>query len=134
MAAGRYTTRRANAHRIEERNAPLNFTAQQLKVRTLEALEAWLVRLTSKQTTMMVFEDLHWADPTSLELLDRLVERVRDLPVFLLMTFRPEFVSPWENRTHVKTLILQRLRLSDCVQMAKGIAGARQMPRETELA
>ena len=113
---------------IESRYAPLNFTAHQLKLRTLEALEAWLVRLTGKQTTIMVFEDLHWADPTTLELLDRLVQRVRDLPVFLLMTFRPDFVSPWENRPHVKTLMLQRLPQSDCMQLAKAIAGAWQMP------
>src|SRR5262245_11559583 len=107
---------------IEARYAPLNFTAQQLKARTLEALEAWLVRLTTKQTTIMVFEDLHWADPTTLELLDRLVERVRELPVFLLITFRPDFVSPWENRPHVKTLILQRLPQCDCMRLAQGIA------------
>src|SRR4030095_14617114 len=66
---------------VEPRYAPLNFTAPQLKFRTLEALEAWLVRLTTKQPTIMVFEDLHWADPTTLELLERLVERVRELPV-----------------------------------------------------
>ena len=113
---------------IEPRYAPLNFTAQQLKFRTLEALEAWVVRLTTKQTTLMVFEDLHWADPTTLELLDRLVERVHDLPVLLLMTFRPDFASPWENRPHVKTLILQRLPQDDCMQLAKGIAGVSQVP------
>src|SRR2546430_13931467 len=113
---------------VEPRYAPLNFTAQQLKFRTLEALEAWLVRLTTKQTTIMVFEDLHWADPTTLELLERLAERVGELRVFLLITFRPDFVSPWGNRPHVKTLILQRLRQCDCMQLAQGIAGARQMP------
>lgn len=105
----------------------LQLSAQQLKVRTIEALEAWFVRLTAKQT-IMVFEDLHWADPTTLELLDRLVGRVRDLPILLLMTFRPEFVSPWEHHPHVKTLFLDRLAQSDGMQLAKAIAGSRHMP------
>ena len=56
------------------------------------------------------------------------MQRVRHLPVFLLMTFRPDFVSPWENRPHVKTLFLERLPQGDCMQLAKGIAGASQVP------
>ena len=56
------------------------------------------------------------------------MQRVRHLPVFLLMTFRPDFVSPWENRPHVKTLVLERLPQGDCMQLAKAIAGASQVP------
>ena len=110
------------------RYSPLNLRPQQLKVRTLETLEAWLFGLTAKQSTIIVFEDLHWADPTTVELLDRLVKRVRELPILLLMTFRPEFISPWEKLPEVKTLTLYRLPESDCMHLAKGLAGAGKMP------
>ena len=71
---------------------------------------------------MMVFEDAHWADPSTLELLDRLVERVPSLPIFLLITFRSDYVPPWQHRPHVKTLVLPRLAQSDSLQLATRVA------------
>jgi predicted ATPase len=57
----------------------------------------------------MVFEDAHWIDPTSRELLDLTIDRVRRLPVLLAITFRPEFEPPWGGRSHVSSLALNRL-------------------------
>ena len=57
----------------------------------------------------MVFEDAHWIDPSSRELLDLAVDRVRRLPVLLVITFRPEFQPPWGGRSHVMSLALNRL-------------------------
>src|SRR5204863_7022982 len=74
-----------------ERHPLPNLSAQRKKERTLEALIRQLEGLALQQPVVMVFEDTHWIDPTSRELLDLIVERVRSLPVLLVMTFRPEF-------------------------------------------
>ena len=65
--------------------------------RTLQVLEASVVALSEHQPLLIIFEDLHWADATTLELLDRIVDRVRAVPVLLLMTARPTFVAPWDG-------------------------------------
>ena len=71
----------------------------------------------------MVFEDAHWIDPTSRELLDLTVDRVRQLPVLLAITFRPEFQPPWGGRSHVTSLALNRLGERDGAALAKELAG-----------
>ena len=75
-------------------------------------LEALLRQLEARQAqpVLMMFEDAHWIDPTSRELLDLSVDRVRHLPVLLVVTFRPEFQPPWGGRSHVTNLTLNRLR------------------------
>ena len=81
------------------RRHPLpNLSPQRKKERTLEALIRQLEGLARKQPVLMVFEDAHWVDPTSRELLDLTVERVRNLPVLLIVTFRPEFQPPWTGQ------------------------------------
>jgi len=72
-----------------------NLSPQRKKVLTLEALIRQLEGVARQQPLLMVFEDAHWIDPTSHELLDLIVERVRSLPVLLTLTFRPEFQPPW---------------------------------------
>jgi predicted ATPase len=71
----------------------------------------------------MVFEDMHWIDPTSRDLIDLMVDRVRRLPVLLLVTFRPEFQSPWTDQSHVTTLVLNRLGERDRSQLVERLAG-----------
>jgi predicted ATPase len=71
----------------------------------------------------MVFEDAHWIDPTSRELLDLTVDRVRHLPVLLAITFRPEFQPPWSGRSHVTSLALNRLGERDGVALVQNLAG-----------
>ena len=78
-----------------------NLSPQRKKERTLEALIRLLEFLAREQPVVMVFEDAHWIDPTSRELLDLVVERVRSLPVLLIVTFRPEFQPPWTGQPQV---------------------------------
>jgi predicted ATPase len=86
-----------------------NLSPQRKKERTLEALIRQLEGLARLQPVLMVFEDAHWIDPTSRELLDLTVERVRSLPVLLLVAFRPELQPPWTGQPHVTMLALSRI-------------------------
>jgi predicted ATPase len=78
----------------------------------------------------MVFEDAHWIDPTSRELLDLTVEHVRSLPVLLIVTFRPEFQIPWTGQPQVTMLALNRLDLRDRTALVAQIAGGKALPGE----
>ena len=96
-----------------ERHPLPNLSPQRKKERTLEALIRQLEGLARQQPVLMVFEDAHWIDPTSRELLDLTVERVRSLPVLLVVTFRPEFQPPWTGQPQVSMLALNRLDRRD---------------------
>src|SRR5262245_60183685 len=78
----------------------------------------------------MVFEDAHWIDPTSRELLDLAVEHIRSLPVLLIVTFRPEFQSPWTGQPQVTMLALNRLDRRDRTALVEQIAGGNGLPDE----
>ena len=69
----------------------------------------------------MIFEDAHWADPTSLEALSRVVDRLPTLRVLLIVTFRPEFDPPWTGRPYVTTLTINRLGERDISAMIDGV-------------
>ncbi len=89
--------------------ANLNLSPQRKREKQFEALLNQLVAEARHRPVLMVFEDAHWIDPTSRELLDLSVDRVRRLPVLLAITFRPEFQPPWAGRAHVTSLALNRL-------------------------
>jgi class 3 adenylate cyclase/predicted ATPase len=91
----------------------LDISPQQKKKRTFEALTHLLDGLARAQPVLMVFDDVHWMDPTSRELLDRTIARVEHLPVLLIATFRPEFQPPWVGLSHVTMLALARLGRRD---------------------
>ena len=93
---------------ISERHQLPNLSPQGKKERTLEALVRQLEGLAHLQPVNMVFEDAHWIDPTSRELLDVIVERVRSLPVLLIVTFRPDFQPPWTGQPQVSGRIWKR--------------------------
>ena len=107
-----------------------SLSAQRKKERTLEALIHQLEGLTRQQPVVMVFEDAHWIDPTSRELLDVTVQRVRRLPVLLIVTFRPEFQSPWIGQPQVMMLALNRLDWRDRITLVEQIAGGKKLPAE----
>ena len=94
----------------------------------LEALIRQLEGLARQQPVVMVFEDAHWIDPTSRELLDLTVERVRGLPVLLIVTFRPEFQPPWTVQPQVTVLALNRLDRHDRTVLVEQIAGGKMLP------
>jgi class 3 adenylate cyclase len=89
--------------------AELNLSPQRKREKLFEALLNQLEAEARQRSVLMVFEDAHWMDPTSRELLDLAVDRVRRLPVLLAITFRPEFQPPWGGRAHVTSLALNRL-------------------------
>ena len=87
----------------------LELTPQQRRQKTLQALTAQVETLSRSSPVLMIFEDAHWIDPTSLELFGRIVDRIPILRVLLIVTYRPEFEAPWIGRPHVTTLTLNRL-------------------------
>src|SRR5262249_1456444 len=82
---------------------------QQVKEHTLEALIGLLGRSADRKPVLMVFEDVHWIDPTSREFLDLLLQRIHKIPLLLIVTYRPEFVPPWTGQPQVSTMILNGL-------------------------
>src|SRR6266446_946374 len=107
-----------------------NFSPQRRKERTLEALIRQLEGLARRQPVLMVFEDAHWIDPTSRDLLDLTVERVHSLPVLLVVTFRPEFQPPWTGQPQVSMLALNRLDRHDRTALVVQVAGGTALPEE----
>ena len=89
---------------------PLDVTPQRKKEKTFEALLRQVEGLSRQQPVLMMFDDIHWIDPSSRELLDRVIERVADWPVLLLAMFRPEFQPPWTGQPHVTMLTLATAR------------------------
>jgi predicted ATPase/class 3 adenylate cyclase len=113
-----------------ERHPLPNLRPQRKKERTLEALIRQLEGLARRQPVVMVFEDAHWIDPTSHELLDLTVERVPGLPVLLIVTYRPEFQPPWTGQPRVTMLALNRLDRRDRTALIARIAGDKALPDE----
>jgi predicted ATPase/class 3 adenylate cyclase len=103
---------------------------QKRKEMTLAALLARLNGLAARQPTIVVFEDVHWLDPTSLELLTITLERVPLLRVLLLITARPEFAPPWPGHAHVTTLPLTRLSRRDGAALIERVTAGKTLPEE----
>jgi predicted ATPase len=113
-----------------ERHPLPSLSPQRKKDRTLAALLRQLDGLAHRQPVVMVFEDAHWIDPTSRELLDLTVDRVRSLPVLLIVTFRSEFQSPWTGQPQVSMLALSRLDRRDRIALVEQITGGEALPSE----
>ena len=112
------------------RYPPLKLSPQQSRDRTLEALISRVARLAERAPVLMIFEDAHWADPTSLEVIGRFVERMKSIPALLVITFRPEFKSSWEGCSHLTGITLNRLEKSQVARMVATLVGNRQLPAE----
>ena len=113
-----------------ERHPMPNLSPQRKKERTIEALIRQLQGLVGQKPVLVVFEDAHWIDPTSRELLDVAIERVRSLPALLIVTFRPEFQPPWTGQPQVSTVELRRLDRDDQTFLVEQIAGGKALPDE----
>jgi class 3 adenylate cyclase/predicted ATPase len=101
----------------------LNLDPQQRRQKTLEALTTQVEALSRQNPVLMIFEDAHWTDPTSLETFSRVVDRVRSRPALLIVTFRPEFVPPWIGRPYVTALTINRLAQRDIEAMIDRVVG-----------
>jgi predicted ATPase/class 3 adenylate cyclase len=103
---------------------------QKRKEKTLAALLAQLDGLAAQQPVFIIFEDVQWIDPTSLELLAANVERVPELRALLLVTARPEFTPPWPNYPHLTTISLTRLGRRDGAALVQRVTGGKTLPKE----
>jgi class 3 adenylate cyclase/predicted ATPase len=106
----------------------IELTPQQIRQRTLEALTAQLEALTRTSPVLMIFEDVQWIDPTSLEALGRAVDHTRTARVLLIMTFRPEFDPPWVGSPYVTALTINRLGQRDIEAMIGRVVGDKLLP------
>src|SRR3984885_7350110 len=106
----------------------LELTPQQRRQRTMDALILQIEALTHRSPLLMIFEDAHWTDPTSLELLGRVVDRIPGLRVLLIVTFRPEFEAAWIGHPHVTALTLNRLARREVSAMIDRVVGNGMLP------
>ncbi len=112
----------------DERYPALTVSPQQKREMTLMALIEQFDGAAARTPLLIVFEDVHWIDPTSLDLLDRAIARVANLRVLLVVTFRPEFQPTWVGLPHVTTLPLSRLGRRDSASIIGGITRGKALP------
>ncbi len=113
---------------VADRYPILELSPQKRKEKTFAVLLDWLARIAEREPLLVVFEDAHWTDPTSLELLSLVAARVARLPILLLVTARPEFTPPWANDAHVTSLALTRLGQNDVTALITHISGVKVLP------
>jgi predicted ATPase len=108
----------------------IDLTPQKRKEKTLAALVAQAEGLSSREPVLMVFEDVHWSDPTTRESLDLLIDHVSAMRALVIITFRPEFAAPWIGRPHVTLMSLNRLSRRQRADMIEGVTGGKALPKE----
>src|SRR5262252_6461979 len=111
-------------------SAELNLSPRRKRQLLLEALLHQFEAAAQDRPVLLVFEDVHWIDPTSRELLDLTLDRVSQLPVLVVITFRPEFDHAWSGPPQVTTLALNRLGESDGAALVEHVAGEAGLSRE----
>ncbi len=113
-----------------DRYPPLSLAPEAQKQRTIEVLVDLLAGMANQQPVLAVYEDLHWVDPSTLGLLDLVVDRVQKLAALVVLTFRPEFEPPWLDRGHVTSLRLGRLARRQGASMIEAVMGGKTLPAE----
>ena len=113
-----------------DRYAPLTGTPQHQKQQTLDTLVAWLAAQAERQPVLAVWEDLHWADPTTLELLGLVIEQAPTVPMLHVLTSRPTFSPPWPPRSHLTSLVLNRLERRQVEALIAQRVGGKALPAE----
>ena len=111
-----------------ERYPALTLTPEMQKRRTLQALVEQLAGLATQQPVLALYEDVHWIDPSTLELLALVIARIRQLPVLVLITFRPEFQAPWTGQAHVTMLTMSRLGRRQGADLVARVTGDKPLP------
>jgi len=101
----------------------LELTSPERRQKTLEALVLQVAALARENPVLMIFEDAHWADPTSLELFGRIIDKIPSLRALLIVTYRPEFDPPWIGRPHVTALTLNRLGDREIAAIIDSVTG-----------
>jgi len=113
-----------------ERYPPFTLTPQRQRQKTLETLLALTLERAAQHPVVLIMEDLHWIDPSTLEFLTLLVEQSPTAALFALLTCRPEFHPPWGVRTHLTPLVLHRLPVAQAGEMVTRVTGGKPLPPE----
>jgi class 3 adenylate cyclase/tetratricopeptide (TPR) repeat protein len=114
----------------EQRYGALPMTPHKLKDETLRAIVDIAEAAARKQPGVVLFEDVHWADPTSQEVLDLLVDRAKRAPLLMVFTHRPEFQPRWPGQEHVAALSLSKLSRQESAALVGGLTGGKALPAE----
>jgi predicted ATPase len=112
----------------EARYPALRLSPQQLRQRTQDVLIAWLLAEADCQPVLAVWEDLHWADASTLELLGLLLEQTPTVPMLHVLSFRPEFEPPWPVRSHMTPIQLNHLERPQVEALIRYLAGGMVLP------
>jgi class 3 adenylate cyclase/tetratricopeptide (TPR) repeat protein len=108
----------------------LKLSPERRKEATLESLVTLLLRAAARRPVLVVVEDLHWADPSTLELLGRVVRRLQEAPVLLVLSARPEFLPPWPPHSGLQVMTLERLSMEESSLLMRRAAGGRRLPED----
>jgi class 3 adenylate cyclase/predicted ATPase len=114
----------------EERYGAVAMTPHKFKDETLRSLVGTTEAIARRQPTVMLFEDVHWADPTTLEVMDLLIDRVSNMPLLVVLTHRPEFASRWSHDGHITALTLSELTRPQCGAMLSWLADGKALPAD----
>jgi class 3 adenylate cyclase len=109
---------------------PLSVSPQKQKQKTQEALVAWLLEEAERQAVYCAWEDMHWTDPSTLDLLTFFLDQVPTTRMLAFLTFRPDFIPPWRSRSHLTQLMLNRLGRPQVEAMVQQVAGGKTLPAE----
>ena len=112
----------------DHRYPPPAMTPQRQKQRTFEAIVAMLLKAAQRRLTWIVVEDVHWADPSTLELLSLLIEQVSHSRLFVVLIFRPDFLPPWRSQPQLSSITLDRLPKAEIEFMIESLAGGKKLP------
>ena len=118
----------------DHRYPPLTMSSETRKDMTLEALVQRLHRLADRSPVLFIVEDAHWLDPTTLDLLTRIINRIRQMRVLVLITFRPHFKPVWADYSHVTSLTLSRLPRRQSAELVAALTGGKALPSEVQQA
>jgi len=110
---------------------PPSLNPMQRKAATITLLVEEILSLGDTDPVLLVLEDAHWIDPTTLELMTRLTDSIARTKLMVLVTARPDFAPPWQTRPHSTLLTLGRLGRADCAELVAGVAAAQNLPAET---
>ncbi len=115
---------------FDQKYSPSALSPERQKQLFFETMLGVLLEIASQQPLLLVIEDLHWADPSTLEFLNLLVDQIATTRIFALFTFRPNFNPPWVPRTYLTSLMLHRLTRQKSINMVQHIAGVKPLPAE----
>jgi class 3 adenylate cyclase/predicted ATPase len=113
-----------------EGSPPITGSPQKQKEKMQAALVAWLVEEAEQNTVYTIWEDLHWVDPSTLEVLNLVIDKAPTVHLYMLLTFRPEFAPAWGDRAHVSQVTLSRLGRSEVETMVERMTGGKALPSE----